>query len=115
MLAGYNLSPASDTVIMMSEESRPKYRLVVSLHDRRTDKPVHSQTIEGNNQFQLLVKIWHIARGIGDHKKHYLIVKTDGCMVRPRWLIKQLKAYRIPVIEPEKYENGEIGLRPLPA
>lgn len=44
-----------------------------------------------------------------DPKKVYLVVKTDGCKKRPIFIIKNLRARGIQVVEPEKYDSGERG------
>ena len=89
--------------------SENRFRLTVCLFSRKDDKLIHQQTIEGNNQLKLLVKTWHIAAGIGNPKENYIIIKTDGCKERPEWLIRNLKARRIPIVEPEKYPDGKVG------
>jgi hypothetical protein len=89
--------------------SEPRFRLAVCLFRRKDDTLAHQQIIEGNNQLKLLVKIWHIVGALAKPGEHYLVIKTDGSRERPEWLIRNLKARRIAVIEPEKYPDGKVG------
>jgi len=89
--------------------SENRFRLTVCLFERKSDKLIHQQVVEGSNQLKLLIKIWHIVMALAKPGEHYLVVKTDGCKERPEWLIRNLKARRIPVVEPEKYPDGKAG------
>jgi len=112
-LQRYHLSLAFACFILMKAvgESGPeaRFRLTVCIFSRKDDKLIHQQMVEGSNQLRLLIKIWHIVMALAKPGEHYLVVKTDGCKERPEWLIRNLKARRIAVVEPEKYPDGKLG------
>lgn len=109
----YHLSLASSLENMMKAggDSGPeaRFRLTVCLFSRKDDKLIHQQVVEGSNQLKLLIKIWHIVMALAKPGEHYLVVRTDGCRERPEWLIRNLKARRIAVVEPERYPDGKPG------
>ena len=92
-------------------DEEPQYRLDLHFHDRQTGKLLEAKTIEAYSQGQALFLIFKAAMRHDPHKV-YLVVKTDGCKQRPLFIIKNLRARGIQVVEPEVYENGDRGAFP---